>query len=127
MYGAGSMDIPGRVAETVSRVHQSAYRTRFRVEQRKGGATQSRPSQPPARDQRRYYGHRAEPVLSPHTSCFFDSDKSSVTPYLADLIGYPNPRTGTPHDCADSECRGCAPLLQLNTQSVRLPRFPDSI
>lgn len=80
-----------------------------------------------ARDQRRYYGLGCKTSPTPpHGACFFD-DKSSITPFLANLIGYPNPRTGAPHDSADSECRGCSPLLQLNTQSIRLPQFPNSI
>ncbi|KAJ5943295.1 hypothetical protein N7516_003463 [Penicillium verrucosum] len=125
------MVIPGRVAEEGSRVQPSAYRDRFRVEQRKRGATQSdwSPAAAFSGSTTVHYGLGTLCTASlnpPHTSaCFFD-DKSSITSFMVNLIGYPNPRTGAPHDSTDSECRGCSPLLQLNNPS-HLPQFPDSI
>mgnify|MGYP006876444766 FL=1 len=97
------------------------------VAEKRSNPVRLEPLRLPARDQRRYYGHYAKPALPPHGACFCDSDKSSIIPFLANLIGYPDPRSGAPHDSADSECRGCSPLLQSNTQSVHLPQFPNSI
>lgn len=67
-------------------------------------------------------------ALSPHDACVCEPDKSCTIPFLPALIGYPQSlEPMLPHDLPDSECRGCSPLLQSNTQSARLPQFANSI
>lgn len=67
-------------------------------------------------------------ALSPHDACVCEPDKSCTILFLPALIGYPQSLEPVlPHDLPDSECRGCSPLLQSNTQSARLPQFANSI
>lgn len=47
------------------------------------------------------------------------SDGSDWSPQSLELV--------LPHDLPDSECRGCSPLLQLNTKYARFPQFPNGI